>query len=212
MKPASSQLPHGLLPMCWSIPYAQAAGGRVCGPLCRMTRITITTRASLLWNSKMSVTKRASLARHRSCTPMRRRRPSCWGRHLSTCERCLRFCGSPTPWPIIEVPHFDFVDPINMVLRKHVLGTETPVLDGDGLSKRTTVASPGTVIIFESPEDTHVSKDFGQRCRICRRGAAALRYNRDHFQSRPIATRAGLPRRAPDRSAAPRWRHHCRRD
>src|ERR1700738_4711749 len=36
---------------------------------------------------------------------------------------------------IIEVPHPDLVAPIARLLRKHVLGLETPVLDGDSLSK-----------------------------------------------------------------------------
>lgn len=55
---------------------------------------------------------------------------------------------------IVEVPHPDFVEPINKILRAHVLGTEAPVLDGNDLGKRTTVASPGTVVVFESPEAT----------------------------------------------------------
>jgi DNA polymerase III delta prime subunit len=59
----------------------------------------------------------------------------------------------PETLAIIIVPHADFLEAINKLLRKHVLGPETSVIDGDGLSKRMTPASPGAVVIFESPEE-----------------------------------------------------------
>lgn len=59
----------------------------------------------------------------------------------------------PETLAIIIIPHPDFVEPINKVLRKHVLGPETSVIDGDSLGKRTTPASAGTVVIFKSPQE-----------------------------------------------------------
>jgi cell division protease FtsH len=49
---------------------------------------------------------------------------------------------------IIEVPHTDLVEPVARLLRKHVLGPETPVLDGDGLAKQATAAPSSTVVVF----------------------------------------------------------------
>ena len=59
----------------------------------------------------------------------------------------------PETMAIIQVPHPDYVDPINKVLRK-ILGFEAPVLEREDLVKRTTVASTGTVVIFESSDGT----------------------------------------------------------
>jgi len=54
---------------------------------------------------------------------------------------------------IIEVPYPDLVAPIARLLRKHVLGPETPVLDGDSLSKEATAADTGTVVIFKRTDE-----------------------------------------------------------
>jgi cell division protease FtsH len=54
---------------------------------------------------------------------------------------------------VIEVPDPDFVEPVTRLLRKHVLGPEATVLDGDGLTKQTTVADTGTVVIFERTDE-----------------------------------------------------------
>jgi cell division protease FtsH len=70
----------------------------------------------------------------------------------------LAILRQPDTLAIIMVPHSDFVEPINKVLRKHVLGPETSVLDGDSLSKRTSIASPDTVVIFESLENASPRK------------------------------------------------------
>lgn len=59
---------------------------------------------------------------------------------------------------VIEVPHPDFVEPVARLLCKHVLGPETPVLNGDSLDKQPTAASPGTVIIFKRTEETKPRK------------------------------------------------------
>ena len=62
---------------------------------------------------------------------------------------------------IIEVPHLDFVAPIARLLRKHVLGPETPVLDGDSLSKEATAAATtGTVVIFKRADDAKPRKNL----------------------------------------------------
>jgi DNA polymerase III delta prime subunit len=53
---------------------------------------------------------------------------------------------------VIEVPHTDLVEPVASLLHKHLLGHETPVIDGDGLDEQTTPAPAGTVIIFERTE------------------------------------------------------------
>lgn len=55
---------------------------------------------------------------------------------------------------IIEVSHSDFVRPIERLLRKHVLGPQTLVLDGDSVDKQPNVAAPGTVIIFKRTNET----------------------------------------------------------
>jgi cell division protease FtsH len=54
---------------------------------------------------------------------------------------------------ILIVPHLDFVEPISKVLRKHVLGPGTSVISGDSLTKPVNLASPGTVVIFDSSEE-----------------------------------------------------------
>jgi cell division protease FtsH len=59
---------------------------------------------------------------------------------------------------IIEVPHPDLVAPIARLLRKHVLGPETPVLDGDSLSKEATAATTGTVVIFKRADEAKPRK------------------------------------------------------
>jgi hypothetical protein len=59
---------------------------------------------------------------------------------------------------VIEVPHPDFVEPVARLLRKHVLGPETPVLDGDGLDKQRTAARGGTVLIFKRAEEAKPRK------------------------------------------------------
>ena len=60
----------------------------------------------------------------------------------------------PETMAIIQVPHPDYVDPINKVLRK-ILGFEAPVLEREDLvGNGTTVASTGTVVIFESSDGT----------------------------------------------------------
>jgi cell division protease FtsH len=59
---------------------------------------------------------------------------------------------------VIEVPHTDFVEPVTRLLRKHVLGPDTPVLDGDGLDKQATAAPGGTVVMFKRPEEARPRK------------------------------------------------------
>ena len=76
------------------------------------------------------------------------------GKAFEHSREVLAILRQPDTLAIIEVPHSDFVEPINKVLRKHVLGSQAPVLDGDELSKRRTASSPGTVVIFESPEES----------------------------------------------------------
>jgi cell division protease FtsH len=73
------------------------------------------------------------------------------GKAFERSRDVLAILRQPDTVAIITVPHADFVEPINKVLRKHVLGPETSVIDGDSLSKRTTLASPDAVVIFESP-------------------------------------------------------------
>jgi cell division protease FtsH len=77
---------------------------------------------------------------------------------------------------IIEVPHPDFVAPVARLLRKHLLGPETPVLDGDSVSKVTSAAPAGTVIFFKradeakprmtSADGTEVAAAVQLRCSI----------------------------------------------
>jgi hypothetical protein len=70
------------------------------------------------------------------------------------CSRdALAHLSDPDMVAIIEVAHPDFVEPVARLLRKHVLGAGTAVLDGDGLDKQSTAASPGTVIIFKRTEE-----------------------------------------------------------
>ncbi len=64
----------------------------------------------------------------------------------------------PAMVAVIEVPHFDLVEPIVGLLRKHVLGLETPVIDGDGLDKHTTPAPDGTVLIFKRADEPTLRK------------------------------------------------------
>jgi cell division protease FtsH len=64
----------------------------------------------------------------------------------------------PAMVAVIEVPHFDLVEPIASLLRKHVLGQETPVIDGDGLDKQTTPAPAGTVLIFKRTDEPTLRK------------------------------------------------------
>jgi cell division protease FtsH len=75
------------------------------------------------------------------------------------CSRdVLAKLSQPDAIVFIEVPQPDFVEPITKVLRKHLLGTETTVVDGDGLSKRTNAAAPSTVVIFENSEEAKPGK------------------------------------------------------
>jgi len=59
---------------------------------------------------------------------------------------------------IIEVPHHDLVEPIARLLRKHVLGPETRMIDGDSLSKESTAAATGTVVIFKRADEAKPKK------------------------------------------------------
>jgi DNA polymerase III delta prime subunit len=55
---------------------------------------------------------------------------------------------------IIEVPDQNFVEPIARLLRKHMLGPEAEVIDGDNLKKdATVVAGFGTVVLFKAKDD-----------------------------------------------------------
>ncbi|HMJ30618.1 MAG TPA: AAA family ATPase, partial [Xanthobacteraceae bacterium] len=50
---------------------------------------------------------------------------------------------------IIEVPGEEYVDFVERLFKRYVIGTEAPVLDGDGLSLQdTAVAAPRTIAIF----------------------------------------------------------------
>ncbi len=50
---------------------------------------------------------------------------------------------------IIEVPGEEYIDFVERLFKKYVIGTDAPVLDGDGLSlQETAVAAPRTVAIF----------------------------------------------------------------
>jgi cell division protease FtsH len=82
------------------------------------------------------------------------------GKAFEHSRQVLASLRQPDTLAIVEVPHPDFVEPINKILRAHVLGTEAPVLDGDDLGKRTNAASPGTVVVFESPEATTPRKTW----------------------------------------------------
>jgi cell division protease FtsH len=74
------------------------------------------------------------------------------GRAFERSREILAGLRDPDMVLVIEVPHPDFVEPVARLLRKHVLGPETPVLDGDGLDKQRTAARGGTVIIFKRAE------------------------------------------------------------
>jgi cell division protease FtsH len=80
------------------------------------------------------------------------------GKAFERSRHILAVLRNPDTLVIITVPHADFVEPVNKVLRKHVLGPDTPVLDGDSLSKPTMPASAGAVIIFESSEQASPRK------------------------------------------------------
>lgn len=82
------------------------------------------------------------------------------GKAFEQSREVLAILRQPDTLAIIEVPHSDFVDPINRVLRKHVLGPDAKVLNGDELTRETTASSPGTVVIFESPDETTPRKDW----------------------------------------------------
>jgi hypothetical protein len=64
----------------------------------------------------------------------------------------------PDTVAIIEVPDPNLVESITRLLRKHVLGPEATVLDGDGLTRQTTVATTGTVVIFERTDQAKPRK------------------------------------------------------
>lgn len=70
----------------------------------------------------------------------------------------LAHLGDPDMVAVIVVPHPDFVEPVVRLLRKHVLGPETPVLDGDSLDKQPAAASPGAVIIFKRTDEAKPRK------------------------------------------------------
>jgi cell division protease FtsH len=65
---------------------------------------------------------------------------------------------NPDTMAIIEVSHPDFVEPVARLLRKHLLGPETPLIDGDSRDKQKTAAPAGTVLIFERTDEAKPRK------------------------------------------------------
>jgi cell division protease FtsH len=90
------------------------------------------------------------------CIQTTRRRRHCLVLHSST--RATPSLRDPDTVAIIEVSQPDLVEPVARLLRKHVLGPETPVQDGDGLDKQTTVAPTGTVLIFKRTDEAKPRK------------------------------------------------------
>jgi cell division protease FtsH len=64
----------------------------------------------------------------------------------------------PDSVAIIEVSRPYLVEPIARLLRKHVFGPETPLLDGDSLEKQPTAAANGTVIVFKHSDEARPRK------------------------------------------------------
>src|ERR1019366_6927199 len=80
------------------------------------------------------------------------------GQAFENSRNMLARLADPDMVAVIEVPHPDFVEPVVRLLRKHVLGPETSMLDGDSLDKQPTAASPGTVIIFKRTDEAKPRK------------------------------------------------------
>jgi hypothetical protein len=83
------------------------------------------------------------------------------GRAFERSRDALARLADPDMVAVIEVAHLDFVEPLVRLLRKHVLGPEISVRDGDSLDKQPTAASPGTVIIFERTDEPNPSSRIG---------------------------------------------------
>jgi cell division protease FtsH len=64
----------------------------------------------------------------------------------------------PDTVAIIEVSQANLVEPIARLLRKHVLGPETPVINGDSVDKQTPAAPTGTVLLFTRAEEAKPRK------------------------------------------------------
>jgi cell division protease FtsH len=80
------------------------------------------------------------------------------GKAFDNSRNVLARLADPDMVAVIEVPHPDFIEPVVRLLRKHVLGPETSVLDGDSLDKQPTAASPRTVIIFKRTDEAKPRK------------------------------------------------------
>jgi cell division protease FtsH len=82
------------------------------------------------------------------------------GQAFENSRNMLARLADPDMVVVIEVPHPDFVEPVVRLLRKHALGPETSVQDGDSLDKQPIAASPGTVIIFKRTNEAKPRKVF----------------------------------------------------
>jgi cell division protease FtsH len=80
------------------------------------------------------------------------------GQAFERSRDALAHLSDPDMVAVIEVPHPDFIEPVVRLLRKHVLGSETSVLDGDSLDKQLTAASTRTVIIFKRTDEAKPRK------------------------------------------------------
>jgi hypothetical protein len=112
---------------------------------------------------------------------------------------------------VIEVPHPDFVEPVMRLLRKHVFGPETSVLNGDGVDKQPTAAALGTVIVFKRTEETKPKKAWAGGAGIAA-GTDSLQPHRNRRRSQPFAPGAHYPRGASHCCGANRRRCHRNRD
>ena len=77
------------------------------------------------------------------------------GQALDRARHVLAKLQDPDTVAIIEVPSEEYVEFVERLFQKYVLGTETPVLDGDGLSLQdSAVVAPWTVAIFTRPNES----------------------------------------------------------
>ena len=81
-----------------------------------------------------------------------------FGRAFEQNRDALAGLQNPDTVIIIEVPAAEFVDPLARLLRNHVLDPGAPVLDGKGLSKEATIATPGTVVLFKRRDEDKAKK------------------------------------------------------